>query len=67
MPLRRVWIILMGVVCGVPAVLAAWAFSAWIGRRIFVPVPQDMLEAAEESRQAVVDEQRAAGVTPQES
>ncbi|HZF91994.1 MAG TPA: gluconate:H+ symporter [Streptomyces sp.] len=53
------WVILMGVVCGIPAVLAAWAFSAWIGRRLFVPVPQDMVEAAEEAKRAVLDEQRA--------
>ncbi|WP_030793754.1 GntP family permease [Streptomyces sp. NRRL S-920] len=58
------WVILMGVVCGIPAVLAAWVFSAWVGRRIFVPVPQDMVEAAEEARAAVVAEQRAAGVEP---
>ncbi|WP_046732348.1 GntP family permease [Streptomyces humi] len=60
------WVILMGIVCGVPAVLAAWAFSAWIGRRIFVAVPQDMVEAADEARQALLAEQRAAGVEPQE-
>ncbi|MFJ2812314.1 GntP family permease [Streptomyces sp. NPDC087294] len=48
------WVILMGVVCGIPAVLAAWAFSAWIGRRVFVPVPQDMVEAAEEAKRAVL-------------
>ncbi|MFJ9564410.1 GntP family permease [Streptomyces fuscichromogenes] len=60
------WVILMGVVCGIPAVLAAWAYSAWIGRRIFVAVPQDMAEAAEEARQAVLAEQRTAGVAPQE-
>ncbi|WP_051370975.1 GntP family permease [Streptomyces sp. 142MFCol3.1] len=60
------WVILMGIVCGVPAVLAAWAYSAWIGRRLFVPVPQDMVEAAAEARQAVVEEQRASGVEPQE-
>lgn len=60
------WVILMGVVCGIPAVLAAWAFSAWVGKRIFVPVPQDMVEAAEEARSAVVAEQRAAGVEPRE-
>ncbi|MEV0175194.1 gluconate:H+ symporter [Streptomyces sp. NPDC050803] len=52
------WVILMGVVCGIPAVLAAWVFSAWIGRRIFVAVPQDMVEAAEEAKRAVRDEQR---------
>ncbi|MER6677086.1 gluconate:H+ symporter [Streptomyces sp. NPDC000983] len=51
------WVILMGVVCGIPAVLAAWVFSAWIGRRIFVAVPQDMVEAAEEARRAVRAEQ----------
>ncbi|MGW1746288.1 GntP family permease [Streptomyces sp. NPDC002092] len=69
------WVILMGVVCGIPAVLAAWAFSAWIGRRIFVAVPQDMVEAAAEAklaapvRSAVMDrsnEQREQGVEPRE-
>ncbi|GHF91086.1 GntP family permease [Streptomyces thermodiastaticus] len=60
------WIILMGLVCGIPAVLAAWAYSAWIGARVFVEVPQDMVEAAEESRRAVLAEQRAAGVRTQE-
>ncbi|MFT2018381.1 GntP family permease [Streptomyces sp. 796.1] len=53
------WVILMGVVCGIPAVLAAWAYAAWIGHRVFVPVPQDMLEAAEEAKAAVLAEQRA--------
>ncbi|MFJ3661847.1 GntP family permease [Streptomyces sp. NPDC090119] len=60
------WVVLMGVVCGIPAVLAAWAFAAWVGRRIFVPVPQDMVEAAEEAREAVLAEQRASGVEPAE-
>ncbi|MEU5896369.1 MULTISPECIES: gluconate:H+ symporter [Streptomyces] len=60
------WVILMGIVCGIPAVLAAWVYSAWIGKRIFVPVPQDMVEAADEAKAAVVAEQRAAGVAPQE-
>ncbi|GGV62651.1 sugar transporter [Streptomyces longisporoflavus] len=60
------WVILMGLVCGIPAVIAAWVYSAWVGKRIFVPVPQDMVEAAEEARSAVVAEQRAAGVEPGE-
>ncbi|MFB1048188.1 GntP family permease [Streptomyces chrestomyceticus] len=60
------WIILMGIVCGIPAVLAAWAYAAWIGKRLFVPVPQDMVEAAEEARAAVIVEQTAAGVQPHE-
>ncbi|MEW2115889.1 gluconate:H+ symporter [Streptomyces sp. NPDC005474] len=59
------WVILMGVVCGLPAVVAAWVWSAWIGKRIFVPVPQDMLEAAEEARRAVIADQRMVGVTPE--
>ncbi|MFI8926274.1 GntP family permease [Streptomyces sp. NPDC053474] len=60
------WVILMGIVCGIPAVLAAWAYAAWIGKRIFVPVPQDMLEASEEAKAAVAEEQRAQGLTPRE-
>ncbi|WP_411141280.1 GntP family permease [Streptomyces sp. x-80] len=60
------WVILMGIICGIPAVLAAWGYAAWIGKRIFVEVPQDMVEAAEEARAAVAAEQAAAGVTPHE-
>ncbi|MFI8355642.1 GntP family permease [Streptomyces cyaneofuscatus] len=60
------WVILMGVVVGVPSVIAAWAYAAWIGKRIFVDVPQDMVEAAEEAKASVAAEQRAAGVTPHE-
>lgn len=44
------WVILMGVVVGVPAVLAAWVYAAWIGKRLFVEVPQDMVEAAAEAK-----------------
>ncbi|MFF4700194.1 GntP family permease [Streptomyces chattanoogensis] len=47
------WVVLMGLVCGIPAVLAAWGYAAWIGKRIFVPVPQDVLAAAEEAKRAV--------------
>lgn len=61
------WVILMGVVCGIPAVLAAWVWAAWIGKRIFVPVPQDMVEAADEAKAALAEEQRTAGVTPREA
>ncbi|MFC9246809.1 GntP family permease [Streptomyces sp. NPDC057136] len=60
------WVILMGAVVGIPSVLAAWVYAAWIGKRIFVDVPQDMVEAAEEAKAAVAAEQRAAGVTPRE-
>lgn len=61
------WVILMGVICGIPAVIAAWVYAAWIGNRIFVEVPQDMVEAVEESRKAIADEQRASGVRPAET
>ncbi|WP_407550179.1 gluconate:H+ symporter [Streptomyces sp. Pv4-95] len=60
------WVILMGLICGIPAVLAAWAYAAWIGKRIFVEVPQDMVEAADEARAAVAAEQKATGVVPHE-
>jgi GntP family gluconate:H+ symporter len=60
------WVILMGILVGIPSVAAAWAYAAWIGNRLFVPVPQDMVEAAEESREAVAAEQRAAGGGPAE-
>jgi GntP family gluconate:H+ symporter len=52
------WVILMGVVVGMPAVLAAWAYAAWIGRRVFVEVPHDMVEAAEEARAKVAAERK---------
>ncbi|MFI1173628.1 GntP family permease [Streptomyces melanogenes] len=52
------WVILMGAVVGLPSVAAAWAYAAWIGKRIFVAVPQDMVEAAEEARAGVAAEQR---------
>ncbi|MEV7865656.1 gluconate:H+ symporter [Streptomyces sp. NPDC088124] len=61
------WVILMGTLVGIPAVLAAWAYAAWIGNRLFVDVPQDMVEAAEEAKEAVAAEQRASGVTPRET
>ncbi|MEV0275548.1 gluconate:H+ symporter [Streptomyces sp. NPDC050610] len=55
------WVILMGIATGIPAVLAGWAFAAWIGKRVYVPVPADMVEAAEEAKAAVRAEQGAAG------
>ncbi|MFF3247973.1 GntP family permease [Streptomyces sp. NPDC002870] len=60
------WVILMGVVVGLPAVLAAWVYAAWIGKRLFVEVPQDMVEAAADAKAAVAAEQTAAGRAPQE-
>ncbi|MER5962954.1 gluconate:H+ symporter [Streptomyces sp. NPDC002057] len=58
------WVILMGVLVGVPAVLAAWAYAGWIGRRLFVAVPQDMVEAAEEARSKVAAERAGDAEAP---
>ncbi|MFF7699879.1 GntP family permease [Streptomyces lydicus] len=58
------WIILMGLVCGLPAVLAAWVYAAWIGKRLFVEVPHDMVEAADEARAAVAAEKPDAHERP---
>ncbi|MFC5718958.1 GntP family permease [Streptomyces gamaensis] len=54
------WVILMGAVCGIPAVLAAWAYAAWIGARLYVPVPAGMADAAAEARAAVAAEREGA-------
>lgn len=58
------WVILMGIVVGIPAVLAAWAYAGWIGKRIFVEVPQDMLDAAEEAKAAVAAERKGTDEAP---
>ncbi|MEV7377873.1 GntP family permease [Streptomyces lydicus] len=58
------WIILMGLICGLPAVLAAWGYAAWIGKRLFVAVPHDMVEAADEARAAVAAEKPDAHERP---
>ncbi|MFF4737523.1 GntP family permease [Streptomyces sp. NPDC001262] len=41
------WVILMGALTGIPAVLAAWAYAAWIARRVHVPIPEGVPEAPE--------------------
>ncbi|MCD9195142.1 GntP family permease [Streptomyces albireticuli] len=61
------WIVVMGIACGIPAVLAAWVYAGWIGERVFVAVPQDMAEAAEEAKAAIAAEQRSAGGSPRET
>ncbi|MGW6461429.1 GntP family permease [Streptomyces sp. NPDC055078] len=61
------WVILMGIVVGLPAVAAAWVFSDWIGKRIYVPVPQDMVEAAEDAKAAVAAEREKEGRKAAES
>ncbi|WP_394833015.1 GntP family permease [Pendulispora rubella] len=44
------WLIVMGLLCGLPAWLVAGVFySSWIGKRINLPVPEDMLAAAQKA------------------
>lgn len=44
------WLILMGLACGIPAFFVAGVlFPAWIGKRIVLPVPDEMLAAAAEA------------------
>ncbi|MEU5694447.1 gluconate:H+ symporter [Actinosynnema sp. NPDC020468] len=45
------WIIIMGLACAVPAwFIGGVLYSSWIGKRITVPVPEEMLAAAEKAR-----------------
>ena len=56
------WVILIGLVCGLPAFAAAGiAWPLWIGRRIHVAVPEDVVEAEQATR---VAEPVAVGVSP---
>ncbi|GGM70603.1 gluconate:H+ symporter, GntP family protein [Longimycelium tulufanense] len=41
------WLIVMGLACAVPAWAAGLLFSSWVGRRLHIPVPQEMVAAAE--------------------
>ncbi|WP_067490366.1 GntP family permease [Actinomadura hibisca] len=50
------WLIVMGLVCGLPAFLVAGvAWGAWIGKRIHVEVPEDYI-VAEEAREKEIEE-----------
>jgi GntP family gluconate:H+ symporter len=41
------WVILMGAVCAIPAwYVGGVLFSSWVGKRINLPVPEEMLAAA---------------------
>jgi len=44
------WVILMGAVCAIPAwYIGGVVFSSWVGRRLHIPVPEEMLAASTES------------------
>ncbi|MEV0050873.1 gluconate:H+ symporter [Saccharopolyspora shandongensis] len=52
------WVILMGFACGIPAFIASGLlYPVWIGNRIYLPVPEDMLAAAD----AVAEKNAAEG------
>jgi GntP family gluconate:H+ symporter len=41
------WVILMGAACAIPAwFIGGVLFSSWIGKRLYIPVPQEMLAAS---------------------
>lgn len=43
------WLILIGLLCGIPAwAVGGLAYSLWIGKKIDLPVPPEMLAVAEE-------------------
>lgn len=51
------WLILLGVVCALPAfAVAGVLFPSWIGRRIHLPVPEDVLPADEQNAPATGSE-----------
>ncbi|RJQ71512.1 GntP family permease [Pseudonocardiaceae bacterium YIM PH 21723] len=47
------WVILFGVICAIPAWAAALAFASWIGKRINLQVPDELIaaETTEDSEQ----------------
>ncbi|KAA2256354.1 GntP family permease [Solihabitans fulvus] len=46
------WIIIMGLACALPAwFVGGVLFSSWIGKRIDLPVPAEMLAAAEKAKE----------------
>jgi gluconate:H+ symporter, GntP family len=50
------WLILIGLLCGIPAwLVGGLVYSLWIGKRIDLPVPAEMLAAEEEAK--AVEEQ----------
>src|SRR3954447_17089782 len=44
------WVIIMGLACGIPAwIVGGYFFSNWIGERIYIPVPEEMVSVARET------------------
>jgi len=44
------WVIIMGLACGIPAwIIGGYFFSKWIGEKIYIPVPEEMVSVARET------------------
>ena len=44
------WVIVMGLVCGIPAwIVGGYYFNTWIGEKIYIPVPPEMVSVAHET------------------
>jgi GntP family gluconate:H+ symporter len=55
------WLIVMGLICGIPAFLVAGvAWGSWIGKRVVVGVPEDYI-VGEEAREAKAEEEEPEG------
>ena len=50
--------LLTGAICGIPAWLAAVGYAWWVGERLFVPLPEDMVDAMEAQRRSVAAARR---------
>ncbi|MBP2324629.1 GntP family gluconate:H+ symporter [Kibdelosporangium banguiense] len=45
------WVILFGAICAIPAWAVGLVFANWIGKRIHIEVPEEMLEAAKVTKE----------------
>lgn len=56
------WLILMGAVCGIPAwFVSGVLFPSWIGKRMFRPVPEEMVVAEEPEKTEEGGEEQDSG------
>lgn len=52
------WLIVLGLVCGIPAFLVSGvAWGAWIGKRVFVEVPEEYIVAEKEKDQEEAEDE----------
>jgi GntP family gluconate:H+ symporter len=59
------WLILIGLLCGIPAwAVGGLAYSLWIGKRIDLPVPPEMLAVTESESAATPAQTTSTDVSP---